>query len=714
MSKYETPSSDIRASRVIGRVGGLAVALGVGAVCFSGGVAWADSGSDSGSTSGRTSHARGAEDATPRSAPASRSARAGRSAPGAAATTPNAQRNSSPAPVVSKPAAAVATASAAEAVEVSPAVDPAPVAQSAPAEVAAPVAAEPVAPAAAPVATAAVETVAAPEAAPVSAEVSAFATAGAEGVDPAADTSPTVPANTPLEWAVAAWARRAAAPAAAATFQPGVCTESSEACAYILGASGVPIPSYTQAEIAMNYYIQPNNPGVNFTPQIIYTPEGAYPITGIKVLPLDISVQQGLTEVQNTIFATLGVNPDIPISYFGYSQSAIIGSLLQRDQQASTGSPIQPGQIQYVTVGQEMNPNGGWFSRFPGLKFNSTGIDFYGATPPNDTQETRTAYPTINYALEYDGFADFPRYPMNLLSVANAVMGIFAIHIQYLNPNYFKTTYGETSDLYRLGPGGACKEQGDTCIKLPVTEGATEQQYYFIKTPNLPLLAPLRFIPFIGKPLAALIEPTLKVIVDLGYGDPAHGFKSATQPYANVELPFGLFPAVSPAEVITKLVAGVRQGISDFFASFKKGGSVQQDLAAMVQSLSGPKANPFAAGGLLTGIGNLITKTAATISTALSATYATLLATADFINAAIFPLQAYNTNIVLDSVKQMLKGDVIKGLINAIGLPIAADVGMVTTVALFQAVVWLEGLYAAVTGCGPAAPSYKPPSQCAI
>jgi hypothetical protein len=206
----------------------------------------------------------------------------------------------------------------------------------------------------------------------------------------------------------------------------------------------------------------------------------------------------------------------------------------------------------------------------------------------------------------------------------------------------------------------------------------------------------------------------MKVMVDLGYGDKAHGFASATQPPANVELPFGLFPQVSPIEVTEKLIAGVRQGIDDFVKSFGSGGSVQQELATMVQSLSAPKANPFAAGDPLTGIGNLITNTASAISTALSATYATLLATADFINAAIFPLQAYNTNIVLASVKQMLEGDVIKGLINAIGLPIAADIGMLTTVGLFQLIVWVEGLYAAVTGCGPAAPSYTPPSQCTL
>lgn len=721
---------------MIGRVGGLAVALGVGAVCFSGGVAWADSGSDSVETSDRTSQTRGAESAAPRSAATSRAARADRSAPEEAAATINEERDSGPSATASKlPAAdpgpsvaeaaealeAVEASEASEAVEVASLADAEPADQSAaPVAAAGTVAEAPVEEVAPPTATPVIESVpvAVPEVAPVSAEMSAVATAGTDTVDPAADGDPIVPADNPLEWAVAAFARRSATPAAAAAFQPSVCTESSTACAYILGASGVPIPTFEQAETAMKYYIQPNSPGVDFTSQIIYTPEGAYPITGIKVLPLDISVQQGLTEVENTIYATLGVNPDIPISYFGYSQSAIIGSLLQRQLQDSVGSPIAPGQIQYVTVGQEMNPNGGWFSRFPGLKFDSTGIDFYGATPANDTPETLNAYPTTNYALEYDGFADFPRYPGNALSVANAVIGIFSIHTQYLNPDYFARTYGTGLGAYDAimgteGPGVACNQGSSSCLALPTTTGPNgDQKYYFIKTPYLPLLLPLAQIPLIGKPLVALLQPAMKVMVDLGYGDKAHGFESATQPMANVELPFGLFPQVSPIEVTEKLIAGVQQGINDFVKSFGSAGSVQQEMTAMAQSLSAPTANPFAAGDVLTGIGDLITRTASTISTALSATYATLLATADFINAAVLPLQAYNTNIVLASVNQILAGDVINGLINAIGLPIAADIGMLTTVGLFQLIVWVEGLYAAVTGCGPAAPSYTPLSQC--
>ena len=39
----------------------------------------------------------------------------------------------------------------------------------------------------------------------------------------------------------------------------------------------------------------------------------------------------------------------------------------------------------------------------------------------------------------------------------------------------------------------------------------------------------------------------------------------------------------------------------------------------------------------------------------------------------------------------MISGDPIGGLINAIGLPVAASVGLATTAALVGVLVWLQG-----------------------
>ena len=143
----------------------------------------------------------------------------------------------------------------------------------------------------------------------------------------AAPAGADTPATALLGLAAAA---SAASVTALPTITPSVCTESSQACAYIVGPSGEPIPDQTYIDVAMGWYLQPNSPGTVFTPQVIFTPEGAYPITGVKQLPIDPSSQEGLTEVRETIEATLQVlEPGTPISYFGYSQSAIISSLLQ-------------------------------------------------------------------------------------------------------------------------------------------------------------------------------------------------------------------------------------------------------------------------------------------------------------------------------------------------------------------------------------------------
>lgn len=703
MSKV-LPSSQVEASRTIGRVGALAVALGVGAVFFSGGVAWADS---SGDTS-TTSHARSADDAPASPSSAPRSARRG--APGAAAATNTvgAQRNS-------RPGAAASRAATAASVDVTPAAvaaTPSEIQSSAPAAAPTPAAPTVVAATSAPQSTAQVSAApaaAVPQEAPATGQVSAIASAGADAVDPLAGGNGSAPINTPLEWTVAAYTRRvgaaAAVPLAAAatpTYSIGACTQQSTSCTYVMGPSGVPIPNATYANAVMKFYVLPNTTQTDTTTQLVFTPEGAYPVTGIKALPLTISAEQGQTILENTM-QTLQPGPQpgtMPITVFGFSQSAVITSLLQRDLDTQAG--LLPGvdrsQLTFVTVGQEMSPDGGWFARFPGLNAPSLGEYFYGSTPEN-------SYPVTNYTLEYDGFADSPKYPANFLSALNAAMGILLVHTNYTSEKYFANTYGTTLGSFdpvmgTLGPGEACKMGSSSCTELPTT--SPTQKYYFIQTPHLPLLAPVRAIPFIGKPLAALVEPVLKVIVNLGYADPAHGFTAATQPDANVPSPFGLLipNLTSPLvkEIIGQLVAGVKQGIHDFFASFgtASGGS----------GISLPTVGDIA--GLAKEV---ITTLPARISAGASALYATVLATADFINSALITLPAYDVRLFVEGITQALGGfsggglnQVVAGLINSVFRPLAADIGFAATIGVVQVTVWLEGILAALTGCGPAAP----------
>lgn len=633
----------MNASKFVGRVGGLAIALGVGAGAFSGaGVAWADgssagsdaaagpsaSSSDSGSSAAR--HSRGTASVTgARGASRSATARSGADAPSPSAAVK--------ARTVTSPAAA----------------EPAPVAINDIPEAAA----------------------------PASASVSSIVTAPvAPLADPAAGGNPAAPASAPVDLTVLGLARRDIAVARSAAALPAAAVPAAAptlTLPLIMGPSGVPVPSTNYLNVVMNYYLRSGStpPYANPQPELIFTPEGLYPITGVKSLPLNTSVDQGLAILSDVLAKVV---PGTPTTVFGYSQSAIIGSLLQAGYVPSPPVNSDPAPtipvglrdvINFVFVGNEMNPNGGFLSRFPNLDMPSLGIPFYGPTPEN-------AYPTTNYAREYDGFADFPRYPIFFLSDLNAGLGIVFVHTQYTPAPDCKGSYCLT------------QQQVDDAIALPTT--SPTQKYYFMPTENLPLLEPLRYIPFVGNAIADLLQPALKVIVNLGYGDPAHGFATATQPDANVLVPFGLFPDVSPAEVASQLVAGVKQGIHDFIADFGPHGSVAKEMSTL------PSLSLVSSGGFIPTVQQLITAVTERISASAASLYAALLPTADLINAIVTILPGYNVNLFLSGIEQALHGDVIAGLTNAIGLPIAADVGLITTAGLVGVLAWGEAIAGAV------------------
>jgi len=610
----------VAAGTFVGRVGALAIALGVSAAISGSAVAWADgpaSGSDSPSL--RTD----VSSAAPKIA--TRQVRGGSGAPRPASTITSGRGVAHPLPSRTAVPARAAT---------TPAVDRY----------------------------------------LASAPVSDVVTAAADPIaGPIANDSPGGPVESPAAWTVLPYSRRTAPAARTVAAVPSLAATQP----VVLGPSGVPIPSTNYVDNVINFYIGPNSPDGTLTPQVVFTPEGLYPITGVKSLPLNTSVDQGLTILSD---ALASVPDGTTTTVFGYSQSAIIGSLLEAGFVPPNSSYVPPkfglptipaglqDSINFVFVGNEMNPNGGFLSRFPGLSLTSLGIDFYGATPEN-------SYPTTNYALEYDGFADFPRYPLNFLADLNAGLGIIFVHTQYANANYI--TPEKVTPI----------SEGGTAIDLPTT--SPTQRYLFMPTENLPLLQPLRFIPLVGNPIADLIQPVLKVIVNLGYGDPAHGFTSATQPYANVLVPFGLFPDVDPGEVLGQLAAGVRQGISDFVADFGPTGSIARELSSIsLPSLTFSLPTPD---GLIAAVQTVITTLADRVSYAAAGIYAALLPTADIINALVTSLPAYAINLVLSGIEQVISGDPIGGLINAIGLPVAASVGLATTAALVGVLVWLQG-----------------------
>jgi PE-PPE domain/PE family len=379
--------------------------------------------------------------------------------------------------------------------------------------------------------------------------------------------------------------------------------------ALIMGGSGNPIPSMGFVNGLLNWVSTSQFNVLNKLPLV--TPEELYPLTGIKSLPLTTSLSQGVTILDNALFGpqgqiTLGNNALV----VGYSQSSMIASLEMRNiLNLPVGSQPSSTQLGFTLMADPMNPNGGLFARFPGLNLPSMGLDFYGATPSN------TPWPTNIYTIEYDGFADFPRYPINILSDLNAFAGIVFVH-----PTY------PTVNPQTLPPGQIVHLETE-----PTYTGNTN--YYMVQNANLPLLDPLKAIPVVGKPLVDLLQPDLTVLVNLGYGDPNFGYSTS---YANVPTSFGLFPHVNPGVIAADLVAGAGQGIHDAASDIVAQGPPSGPPSSLpvphplppIPSL-GTLLSPASIDAFINGLQTANTNLANAITSASASAYATLLPTAD-------------------------------------------------------------------------------------
>jgi hypothetical protein len=330
--------------------------------------------------------------------------------------------------------------------------------------------------------------------------------------------------------------------------------------ALVLGPSGIqgqPPPGYVDAVDQL--YLAPR--GFTGTVQGVPTPEGLYPITGVKSLPFDTSEAQGQqildTDILNLVHSGQADAAN-PVVVFGYSQSAVISAQLMTEL-AKQGVPSD--YVHFILVADESVPNGGSLSSFdipvgahpsaPAL-----GLTFSGAQPSD-------LYPTDVYTLEYDGFADFPRYPIDELSTLNALLGILFQH----------TTYADLSP-----------EQIANAIQLPTSAADTLTNYYVIPDQYLPLLEPLLLLGPGGKALYDLLEPDMRILVDLGYGSLTEGFNQGP---ADVPTPVGFLPTdIDPTQLVTALVNGAQQGITDFINDLQNPNLAQAAQAELLDALT--------------------------------------------------------------------------------------------------------------------------------
>ncbi|MGE2733510.1 PE-PPE domain-containing protein [Mycolicibacterium vaccae] len=238
-------------------------------------------------------------------------------------------------------------------------------------------------------------------------------------------------------------------------------------------------------------------------------PEGYLPVAVItpaqfsSPLTFDESVAGGLTNLDNCIArpaSACDYNRDVDgaeapsatdvFVVFGFSQSATIATFEKRKLSAEFG-PGEGPAVSFFLIANGNRPNGGFLARGPlgftipeGLPLG--GVTFSGPTP------TDTQYPTVDFAIQYDFWADQPVNPLNLLAWVNAQMGQEQLHPHYPERNL------QEPGIIDQG------RYGDT-------------SYYLAATPLLPLVSPLTQIPVIGKALAEMLDAPLRVIVESAY-----------------------------------------------------------------------------------------------------------------------------------------------------------------------------------------------------
>lgn len=235
----------------------------------------------------------------------------------------------------------------------------------------------------------------------------------------------------------------------------------------------------------------------------------------------EASQQQGVHNIDSAIAAVLPtLSPGESAVALGYSQSGNVVVREMRALQNQPGGAPATEELEFFLLANPNRPNGGILQRFSGFHVPFVDIRLDGSTP------TDTPYKTIDISWQYDGAADFPTYPLNVLAVLNSFL---APHGNY---------YIAVADGPRAFP--------DTTVG--------NITYVTLTTPHLPLLTPLYYLGF-PKPLLDLVEPALKVMVDWGYD---RSISPGTPTTAR------LIPRANPITAAMDLVHAIGEGVHNF------------------------------------------------------------------------------------------------------------------------------------------------------
>jgi hypothetical protein len=161
-----------------------------------------------------------------------------------------------------------------------------------------------------------------------------------------------------------------------------------------------------------------------------------------------------------------------------------------------------------------------------------------------------------------------------------------------------------------------------------------------------------------------------------------------------------LFPDVNLGTVVNELIAAVQQGVKAFVGDLQGALAIPATATQSTARLTLPTLPQLAAGlsaaakdpaAAVTDIAGALAAEITHITEAITNTAVALcnplLPTAGIINAIITTLPAYDVSLFLNNLSNP---------INAIGLPIAADVGLITLMAALDVQIWINGIVGAI------------------
>jgi hypothetical protein len=267
------------------------------------------------------------------------------------------------------------------------------------------------------------------------------------------------------------------------------CTLSVGLCAGLL--AGTPVDAQArvvQSEVALAATVLTLEGGVvglqhllHFTPlqlggDLCDAPNRCQPVDYFAMPLGPMFNDMAVTPVNNAIQT---VPNGTPITLFGHSQGGQVIYSALRSWAADPGTAPDPARVSWVSIGNPENAFGG---RDP------------------DPVPADSPYSGVEVIRQYDGWADWPTGPFNLVAWANAAVGMSTTHVF----GYFDVDIDDPTNV-RYTPDRADGTPGNIT-------------YVFVPTPTLPLVTALT------GPLAPLLnpvlDPLLRPMVEAGYNRP--------------------------------------------------------------------------------------------------------------------------------------------------------------------------------------------------